>query len=57
MNGKEGFIRFDKNDYLRNQFSTPKMDKKAMDKFPTMKNYNNWPSKEAVVNNMTIFGA
>jgi len=31
------------------------MDKKALDQIPSMKNYNNWPSKEAIVKNMSIF--
>ena len=31
------------------------MDKKALDLIPSMKNYNNWPSKEAIANNFSIF--
>lgn len=31
------------------------MDKKQMRKFPTLKNYNNWPSKDAVMRNNAIF--
>lgn len=31
------------------------MDKKQMRKFPTLKNYNNWPSKEAVMRNAMTY--
>jgi|TARA_B110001450_G_C17574517_1_gene462224 hypothetical protein len=31
------------------------MDKKAEELIPSMKNYSNWPSKEAIANNFSIF--
>lgn len=47
------------NTFLRDQnnspFLTPKMDKLRDTKVPTYKTYNNWPSKEAVAQNKSIF--
>lgn len=48
-------VNFENNDYLRGKNLTPKMDKKALESIPSMRNYNNWPSKEAVANNFSIF--
>jgi hypothetical protein len=31
------------------------MDKRHMKKFPNLKNYNNWPSKDTIARNQATF--
>lgn len=48
-------IDFFNNDFLRDNkkspFHTPKMNSRLQDIIPSMKTYNNWPSKEAFFKN------